>query len=709
MPSEQLFADLEIGLHRWEAGRYTLEARFVPPGSDTDERLVRTGPDAIQVDFAALREHALDDIAYGSQLTSALFASAEMREMFGHARQAGDSQGVSLRMRLFIGPTAGELHCLRWETLRDPTRDAPLLTGERVFFSRYLSSRDWEPARLRPRTDPDSVPGHGLQALVVVASPSDLTKYHLAEVDVTAELARVRAALGPMPVVELASGGQASLIHIVELLRAGPDIFYLVCHGALVDGEPWLWLEDAQTGATERVSGAELVTRLTELAQRPRLAVLVSCQSAGAGRSAPAGCDGGVLAGLGPRLAEAGIPAVIAMQGNISMVTAAQFMPRFFRELLRDGQIDRAVSVARGDVRQRPDWWMPVLFMRLKSGRIWYSPGFVEGTELEKWPAVLANIRDGDCTPILGPGLMETLIGSRREMARRWADTYHFPMAPEDREDLPQVAQYLAKNLQPMFPRKELGRYLHEELIDRIHTLLDPSKPEYPALLQSVDLLAPLNDLFTAVAALRQFSDPGEPHLVLASLPIRIFVTTDPTSLLAKALEKAGKHPVEEFCRWNQDVEWTPSIYDIEPTYSPSIARPLVYHLLGRLDEPRSLVITEDDYFDFLIGATKRNDLIPKTVRSALVDSGLLFLGFRLDDWDFRVLFRTLMQQEGKSRRNEYAHVAAQVDPEEGRILEPDRARRYLESYFRSPDINISIFWGSVEDFVRELRQRWRP
>ena len=64
------------------------------------------------------------------------------------------------------------------------------------------------------------------------------------------------------------------------------------------------------------------------------------------------------------------------MQGNVTMKTAAAFMPVFFQELRRDGQVDRAASVARGAVRDRPDWWMPVLFMRLKSGRIGYKPGF---------------------------------------------------------------------------------------------------------------------------------------------------------------------------------------------------------------------------------------------------------------------------------------------------------------------------------------------
>jgi hypothetical protein len=74
-----------------------------------------------------------------------------------------------------------------------------------------------------------------------------------------------------------------------------------------------------------------------------------------------------------------------------------------------------------------------------------------------------------------------------------------------------------------------------------------------------------------------------------------------------------------------------------------------------------------------------------------------------MEDWNFRVLFRSVMSREGRSRRRDYAHVAAQITPEEGRILEPERARRYLEAYFQ--DTNISIFWGSVEDFAQELHK----
>ena len=63
--------------------------------------------------------------------------------------------------------------------------------------------------------------------------------------------------------------------------------------------------------------------------------------------------------------------------------------------------------------------------------------------------------------------LSESLLGSPQEIAQRWAETYHFPMAPHEREDLPQVAQYLAVNQDPRFPRDELIEYLRQELLAR--------------------------------------------------------------------------------------------------------------------------------------------------------------------------------------------------------------------------------------------------
>jgi hypothetical protein len=336
---------------------------------------------------------------------------------------------------------------------------------------------------------------------------------------------------------------------------------------------------------------------------------------------------------------------------------------------------------------------MPVLFTRLKSGRIWYVPGFADDKQgFRRWPALLNSITQGRCTAILGAGLLEPLLGPMNELAKRWADAYEFPLEPHEREDLPQVTQYLAVNQDPRFPRDKLAEYLRNEVVRNFGSRL----PEALRDPQS----AQLDELLEAAGKVSREANLAEPHRVLAELPFSIYLTTNPDNLLESALSAAGRAPQVVICPWNDYVERTLETYDDEP----NAQHPLVYHLFGRLREPDSLVLTEDDYFDFLIGVTRNNKLIPDVVRGALADTALLFLGFQMDDWSFRVLFRTLMSQQGRTRRSHYAHVAVQINPQEGHILVPERARQYLETYFQGA--KISIYWGSVEDFIQELRQQ---
>ena len=181
---------------------------------------------------------------------------------------------------------------------------------------------------------------------------------------------------------------------------------------------------------------------------------------------------------------------------------------------------------------------------------------------------------------------------------------------------------------------------------------------------------------------------------------------------MAEALEEAGKKPCVELCRWNERLSKTSSIFDTDREYWPDEKNPLVYHIFGHFKDPQSLVLSQDNYFDFLIGMANYKDLIPEIVRSSLSDTALLFLGFQMEDWKFRVLFRSIISQWGisdsdrkKTTDDKPTHVAAQIDPDEDRILDPQRARRYLESYFNKAE--ITIYWGKAEDFARDLKKHW--
>lgn len=661
------YADLEIVFRKRDERSYALSFRYSSPDDEADHP-AQSEP-VITLENAALRGD--DAEAYSTALTAAFF-TPEVKAEFARFREITQQKGSILRVRLSIDASAPELHAVRWETLHDPSLpaeqlDAYLFTGEQTIVSRFLTSGDWRPVRLRPKAE--------LRALVAIANPATSGSYGLAPIDVEGELARIRQAMGGISINAMAHGG-ISLNELAARLREGFDILYLVCHGKLVDQEPYLYLNDGRPD-----QGLDLVQRIRELDQRPRMVVLASCQSAGK--------DEVGLAGLGPRLAEAGVPAVIAMQGNIFMTTAAAFMNRFFKELLVDGQIDRAMAVARGEVRKADDFWMPVLFLRLRNGRIWYEPGFGGGSreQFDNWESICNKVREGRFCPILGPELGEELFGATQEQATRLADKYNFPLSSNGRSDIAKVSQFVSV---------DRGREHACEALatDHVRRLGGVYPGELPALLQG------------SVDACR--ANPESPYTLLAAkeLAASIYLNASYETLLLRVLKAEGKNPEPVFGAWRgAEVVQKPQPKNAIPTADS----PWVYHIFGVFGRPDTMVLTEDDFFDYLIASSRLNLLLPALL-SKLMESSLVFLGFRLDDWRFRVLYRLIVTQQGAAALSGRCHVGVQVNPGEQSLADVNRAVRYMTKYFQGSHSanapNISIYWGSPSDFLEQLRQQ---
>ena len=121
--------------------------------------------------------------------------------------------------------------------------------------------------------------------------------------------------------VELASGGTATLEKIAAELESRIDVLYLVCHGAIVDDKPLLYLEN-EAGEGVGVDGEDFAARIDALRQKPTLALLCSCQSAGPNARVTINGDA-ALVPLGPLLARVGVAAVLAMQDDIAMEASA--------------------------------------------------------------------------------------------------------------------------------------------------------------------------------------------------------------------------------------------------------------------------------------------------------------------------------------------------------------------------------------------------
>jgi hypothetical protein len=681
-------AELEIVL-RWSRDDDTFDVglAYDDPYDPLDRRDYVDAP--MRIDTFELLDLVTDTDEYGRRLGAMLLTDSKVSSFYDRALTAAEVRDIPLHLRLLVDPRAPlRYHQIRWESLRDST-GTRVATRHNLLFSRYMSTPDWRPVQLPA--------WHRLKALVVVASPAGLDQPRpgwpgsLDSVNVDVELTRVRSALADMDVIELAGDGAATVNRIIAALDEGVDLFYLVCHGGMVGGEPHLCLED-DDGGLRVVEGSVLTERIAELRRPPTVAVLCSCQSAGAGDVAMAS-DDLALTSLGPRMSGAGVSAVVAMQGSITMATAEVFFAEFFRQLRRLRMIDRAMAVARGAVSDRPrDWWMPVLFTRLRLGRAWYEPG--SGRSDETFRALVSSIAAGRCTPVLGSGVAgERILPSREELAKNFVDQWLMPMAAQNRDDLAKVAQYLSVRTAPRQTQIEVCLYLANYFRDHYGDRL-------PAELRQSENVSEI--VRTVGEQERRRNPDADPYAILASLRLPVYVTTSWTGLLEDAIREAGRTPIVRHFDWHR-----PRYVDEEPT-EPTRENPLVYHLFGTLEDPSSLVVTEDHYFEWLTAWIKRVDKdpsIPGCVARALTDSSLLFLGYRLDDWEFRVLFRSIKSFNGAALLHENLHVGVQLNPQSS-MIEPEAAEEYLGKYFGKE--SVTLYYEFCHRFLVDLAQRQR-
>lgn len=314
----------------------------------------------ITINRAVLLATELDPRAYGRRLTQMVFGNSDLRAAWYRASITTRASG-RLRLQLALGDHP-LLQSLRWETLHLPDEGHPINLRERVLLSRLISTH--RPGF--PAVDPNK-----LRALVAVSNPDGLGG-ELASFDAAAQLACLETALaGVTTTVCGARLGRpaVSLDTLRETLQAEHHhIVVLVCHGVRSDDEIVLALERPD-GTLQRVSSDRLAAVFDDLVdnRRPLLAVLMSCLSAGDAH------DHSAAVALGPQLARAGLPAVIAMHGYAPHSFVSRLLPPFFAELRVTGLVDHAIAHARASLNDDEPWWLPVLYSRLEDGRLWAS------------------------------------------------------------------------------------------------------------------------------------------------------------------------------------------------------------------------------------------------------------------------------------------------------------------------------------------------
>jgi hypothetical protein len=201
----------------------------------------------------------------------------------------------------------------------------------------------------------------------------------------------------------------------------------------------------------------------------------------------------------------------------------------------------------------------------------------------------------------------------------------------------------------------------------------------------------------------------SEIHHQLADLELPLYLTTNADNFMTLALQQRAPAARQVTIEWrkteNRDSQ--PSHYDLDPPPDPEA--PVVLHLFGTDEDLLSLVLTEDDYLDYLARISRDHEyLLPTSVNAALASTTLLFLGYRLEDLDLKVIMRGLLANLDLARWG-MLHVAVQIEAAGVDEAKQQEVTRYFQKYFAgSVSSLIDVYWGTTQQFVADLHARWQ-
>jgi hypothetical protein len=321
------------------------------------------------------------------------------------------------------------------------------------------------------------------------------------------------------------------------------------------------------------------------------------------------------------------------------------------------------------------------------------------------WEFITEQISQKKFIPIISNQVIYTSLFGRENIAQTWADRIGYPLA--DGDNLTRVAQFLSVTQQDLSRAKaSYLQFLKRSLFDLARA--EPGAQE-SFLSQVQTELRGLTFSQLALERLRRpdfKTDRNDPLSLLAALDIPVYLTTSPHHFMEAALTSINKTPRTELYCWREGLEDNiPPDYRTDLDFEPTVGSPLVYHLLGLDDYPDSLVLTEDDYLEFLVNVTRdftKADIIPSSVRTALSNWLLVLLGYDLHAWDLRVLLQGLIKGIPRRRRS----FAIQVIPSEAnRIKNIEQFQTYLREYF--DQAKFDVYWGNAQEFMQTLWEKW--
>ncbi|MEO5799413.1 MAG: CHAT domain-containing protein [Gemmatimonadales bacterium] len=319
--------------------------------------VLKSGSVRRDIVMAADEDESVSD--FGKKLFNALFTD-QVATVFRRSQDSARAQKKGLRVRLRID--APDLSTLPWEFMYDPSTGDYICLSSETPLVRYLQF-DRAPEELTVKPP--------ITILAMVASPKDRPTLDAAREKERMQQATAGLQAAGLLQIEWLEGSTWRDLQ-TTLRRKDYHIFHFVGHGGFdpAAGEGVLAFTD-EAGNSQLLSATE-VGRLLGDERTLRLVVLNSCLGA-------KGNTTDIFSSTSATLVRRGVPAVVAMQYEISDLAAIEFS-RSLYEAIADGMpIDASVGEARKAIsvsaRNSVEWGTPVLHMRSPDGVLFTIDG----------------------------------------------------------------------------------------------------------------------------------------------------------------------------------------------------------------------------------------------------------------------------------------------------------------------------------------------
>ena len=125
----------------------------------------------------------------------------------------------------------------------------------------------------------------------------------------------------------------------------------------------------------------------------------------------------------------------------------------------------------------------------------------------------------------------------------------------------------------------------------------------------------------------------------LAELDFPLVMTTNYDRLFEMALQAKGKRPSRSTYDPSGNVRT-----DDSDLANPDPTQPFISKIHGDIQKPESIVITDEDYIQFVLRMSQKEpyDPVPMTFKYYFLKWPTLFVGYSLTDYNLRLLFKTL-------------------------------------------------------------------